>query len=303
MKFLQTVRDSVYNPAFYRLVLSGAGPSAMRYFSSVVAIVAIVVTIMSAVSFFPWLSSTGGIEKLRTTMLSAYPDELALQYRDGHVTSNVEEPYVISMPAESGAREGSTSTDQAPQNLLVIDTTHAVVPQDLDRYRTAAILAGDAIWTKDSKGIQVHTFEDWKRDPFTLDKTVVTGFVDKIAEVMMPMIIIGFALLPLVLFVAFSIGYLAYLLFGALIIMIVGKVRKIDISYSVSYRLGLFLITLPVAYGLLRSAFPILNVPFLFTIILAIAAYVNLEPAKSETVTAEKTDLWGGKESEKTLTV
>lgn len=300
MKFLQTVRDSVYNPAFYRLVLSGAGPSAMRYFSSVVALVAIVVTVMSAVSFFPWLSSTGGIEKLRTTVLSAYPDELALQYRDGHVTSNVEEPYVISMPAASGA---SSSDDRTPQNLLVIDTTHAVVPQDLDRYRTATILAGDAIWTKDSKGIQVHTFEDWKRDPFTLDKAAVTGFVDKIAEVMMPMIIIGFALLPLVLCVTFFIGYLAYMLFGALVIMIVGKVRKIDISYSVSYRLGLFLITLPVAYGLLRSAFPILNVPFLFTIILAIAAYVNFEPEKAETVTVEKADLWGGTESEKTPSV
>ncbi|NTW89539.1 MAG: DUF1189 family protein [Candidatus Moranbacteria bacterium] len=299
MKFLQTVRGSVYNPAFYRLVLSGAGPSAMRYFSSVVALVAIVVTIMSAASFFPWLSSTGGIEKLRTTVLSAYPDELALQYRDGHVTSNVEEPYFIPMPAASGA---SSSDDRTPQNLLVIDTTHTVVPQDLDRYHAAAILARDAIWTKDSKGIQVHTFEDWKRDPFTLDAAAVTGFVDRIAEMLMPMIIIGFALLPLVLFVAFSIGYLAYMLFGTLVIMIVGKVRKIDLSYSVSYRLGLFLITLPVAYGLLRSAFPILNVPFLFTIILAIAAYANMGPAEARPVTDEKMDLWGT-EPEKTPSV
>jgi hypothetical protein len=302
MKLFQTIRDSVYNPAFYRLVLSGTGPSAMRYFSSVVAIVAIVVTIVSAASFFPWLQSTGGIDKLRSTVLSAYPDELALQYRDGHVTSNVEEPYFVPMPAGSESGSRSESTDRATQNLLVIDTTHAVAPQDLDRYHTAAILAGDAIWTKDSKGIQVHTFEDWKRDPFTLDKAAVTGFVNKIAEMMMPMIIIGFALLPLVLFVAFFIGYFAYMLFGALVILIVGKVRKIDISYSVSYRLGLFLITLPVAYGLLRSVFPILNVPFLFTIILAIAAYVNLVPAKADPVDIEKVDLWGA-ESEKTPTI
>jgi hypothetical protein len=290
MKFFRTIRDSVYNPIFYRQAIVGEGPSPIKYFFKLIATMSIVVAISSAVSFFFWFSVIGGVDSFRSTALSLYPDALVLEYRDGHVTSNVDEPYLIPIPDRFKGASDSKEDSYPLENLLVIDTTHAIAPEDLAQHKTAVILGGDALWYRDSDGIQVDTFASWKQEPFTVDRQMIGGLVDKIAKVLIPVSIVGFVLLPLIFFFAFSFGYLFYLLFGALIILIVAKIRKIDITYVRAYKVGLFLITAPIAFGLLRMVLPVLNVPFLFSVILAGVAYANLAPADAAPVVPEGED-------------
>jgi hypothetical protein len=291
MKFFQTVRDSAYNPTFYRQSIAGEGPSPIKYFFRLIATVSIVLVVSSAVSFFVWLSSVGGVDAFRSTALALYPEALVLEYRDGHVTSNVDEPYLIPIPdrfKETSEPTGDPSS--ALDNLLVIDTTHTIVPEDLARHKTAVILGGDALWFRDSDGISVESFATWKREPFTVDRAAAVGLVDAVAKALIPVSVIGFVLLPFIFFFALSFGYLAYLLFGALIIFIVAKVRKTDITYMQAYKIGLFLITVPIAFGLIRSVVPALNVPFLFSAILALVAYANLAPADAPPAVPEGDD-------------
>jgi hypothetical protein len=284
MKFFHTMWDSIYNPAFYQATKYAGASSAFKNFLLLVFVVSLATTASLGFSFWQWVSSTDDLRTFRETALSTYPDELVLEYRDGHVTSNVEEPYFIALPKKFQEGAAATSGERAPANLIVIDTTHTVSPDDFRRYDTAVILGSDAFWINDTrKGkIEIQTFDNWSKAPFTIDKKKVTGYADRLAVVLKPVIIAFFVILPFLLFGIFSVGYLLYLIFGACVIWIVAKLRKTDLTYGQSYRLGLSLLTLPILYGLLSTFVPALGVPFLFTLILAIVTYLNLAPIGSD---------------------
>ena len=63
--------------------------------------------------------------------------------------------------------------------------------------------------------------------------------------------------------------------------MVVAKFRKVNLSYKQAYKLGLYLVALPVIYSVLTiGPLSILSVPFGFTIILALVTYINLIPTE-----------------------
>jgi len=287
MKWIQNVVKSVYDPAYYRDIVSGKETGSFAYFFILMVALSILTAIPSYISFSSWISRPDGFSSFRDSITNLYPDGLVLMYGDGHVTSNAEEPYKIPMP---GALRSSSSdaNGKTTENLLVIDTTHTIVPEDFAKYDTAAILGNTSIWTNDpQKGIQVNTFENWNKDPFTLDKGTVTGFIDKVSGFLRPILIAGVVLLPVFFFAAFSIGYLSYLLFGALLVLIVGKIRNVELSYGQSYRVGLHLITVPAFYGLVIGIFPVLDVRFVFSAMLVIFAVINLVPVKAVSTEAK----------------
>ncbi len=279
-EWIQNVVKSVYDPSFYRELIKGKTPGSFTYFLGLMLVFSVVLSFRAYVSLGTWWVEGNGISNVRESILSSYPDELVLEYRDGHVTSNVDEPYFI--PMSESLRDFVDSEKKSSANLLVIDTSHPIVPEDIVRYDTVAILGNTALWVNDPEGgIQVNTFATLNKDPFTLDKGVVTGFVDGAFRILKPITIVGLVLLPVLSILWFSISYVLYLLFGALLVLIVGKVRNIDLSYKQSYRLGFHLITVPVCYGLLTTMFPVLEIPLVFSILLVVAAYINLEPVKA----------------------
>jgi hypothetical protein len=290
MKWIQNVVKSVYDPAYYRDIVSGKETGSFAYFFILMVAFSILTAIPSYISFSSWISRPDGFSSFRDSITNLYPDGLVLQYGDGHVTSNVEEPYKIPMPGALGG-SSSDANGKTAENLLVIDTTHTIVPEDFVKYDTAAILGNTALWTNDpQKGIQVNTFEKWNKDPFTFDKGLVTGFTDTVAGYLKPILIVGVVLLPLFLVFSLSIGYLLYLLFGALLVLIVGKIRTVELSYGQSYHVALHLITVPVFYGLVTVIFPILDVRFVFSAILVIFAIINLVPVKAVPAEAKAED-------------
>lgn len=287
MKWIQNVVRSVYDPGFYRDIVTGKEVGSFKYFFILIAAFSVLSALPAYITFSSWISRPDGFESFRDSVSSLYPDGLVLRLQDGHVTSNVDGPYLIPIP-ESLRDSATTRNGKAVRNILVIDTIHTIVPEDFAKYDTAAILGNSALWTNDpQKGIRVNTFDTWKKESFTLDRGLVSGFVGKIAGVLKPVLIVLVALTPVFLFFALSIGYLVYLFFGALLVLIVGKVRHVDLSYGQAYRLGLHLITVPVFYGLMKDTFPVLDFPLVFSAILAIFAYINLEPTKE--VPAEAT--------------
>ena len=284
MKFFRTIRASLHDPSFYREAKDARASQALKYFALLVLIASVVTTVWLGVSFFSWASRTGDIRELRDTALSIYPDELVLDYRDGRVTSNVEEPYFIPTPKEFRNTAAEPGSERTPANLVVISTKSPVTPADFGRYDTSVILAGDSLWINDTrKGkIEIQPFDSRIRTPFTLNKGVLASYADKLISILKPIVIGMFLLLPFILFPVFMAGYLFYLVFGALVVWVIGKIRSVDLTYGQSYKLGLYLMTAPLIYGFLSDFIPHTKIPFLFTAILAIAASVNLVPPKPE---------------------
>lgn len=273
MGFFRTVRKSIYDVAFYATAKGEPSGKAMKYFALLVLCVAIVTSIPIYASFGMWKSQIGG--DIRSRILAVYPDELVLTFKDGRVTSNVDEPYLIPTPKEF---VDATS----PKNLVVINTSGTITPSDFGRYDTFAILGGDAVWVYDPQKDKttIQNFDNIKGESFVVNKQIVAEWVNiglKVGKWIVGVLLI---FLPVIIFAVFWCGYLLYLLFGALVIWLAAKLRKVDITYGQAYKLGLYLLTLPIFYSIL-SSIVMFKLPYVFTLILFAVAYANFGPGKA----------------------
>ena len=75
------------------------------------------------------------------------------------------------------------------------------------------------------------------------------------------------------------VGYLLYMIIGAIVIYILLKLMKIPATYGKSYQIGLHALTLPVLLQFLFVLLnlPIMRIPLLPTVILVTVVYVNFK--------------------------
>ena len=275
MQFLRTIRKSIYDVDFYITAKTNSSTAALKYYTLFILCAAFIIAIPIYVSFGIISSQIKETGDIRTRVLALYPDELVLNFQNGHMTSNVEEPYAIPVPSEFAKK--------TPKNLIVINTSGSITPADFDRYDTLAILGGDAIWTRDTQKdkIEIQRFDQFGKASVIINKEKATEWTDIAFRIGKIFITILLVFLPLIIFVALWIGYLAYLLFGACIIWLVAKLRKVDLTYGQAYKLGLYLLTLPILYSIVTMGpLTIFKIPFAFTLILAAVTYANLAPKK-----------------------
>lgn len=258
---------------------------ALKQYTLFIVCIACITAIFFFSFLFVSLSQMREMGDVRAQALSLYPDELVLRFENGQATSNVAEPYVIPVPASFGI--------QNSDNLLVINTQGTVTPADFDLYNTSAILGGDAVWVYDRKKekIEIQKFDMFGKEAVVVNEQKVGEWIDIAWNIGKKVLVASFIFVPFFIFSFLWFSYLTYLLFGAVIIWVVAKVRKADLSYSQSYKIGLYLITLPILYNTLTVAsLSSLRFPFAFTIILAIVAYANLTPTSTISISEEKTD-------------
>src|SRR3989338_1128600 len=92
-----------------------------------------------------------------------------------------------------------------------------------------------------------------------------------------PIVVLG---LFLGLLVGLGVNFL-YLILGAALIFLLGRLLKQRWSYGASYRIGLHAVTLPLLLNMLLSFFylPTISLPFLFTAIILAVVFVNYKDA------------------------
>lgn len=276
MGFFRTIRKSIYDVAFYATVKTESLGVALKYYTLFVLGMAILIAIPLYV-----LSGLGIVQMkeagdIRTRVLAMYPDELVLNFQNGKITSNVEEPYSIPVPPEFSR--------ETYKNLVVINTSEPITLSDFDRYDTLAILGSDAIWTRDveKNKTEIQKFDQFSKESLVINEQKVAEFLDIALRIGKIAITVFLVFLPFIIFACLWVWYLIYLLFGALIIWIVSKLRKADLTYDQSYKSGLYLITLPIIYSAVTTAGPLsmFHIPFGFTLIFVVLAYINFTPKK-----------------------
>lgn len=284
MQLLENIKSSIYNPAYYSEILNKPFSYSLRYFLSLMVLFAVIATIVFSFSILPKVNKfvNEGVPKI----LNYYPDNLEVAVKAGKVSTNVPEPYFIKLPAEF--KDGNQGTGTRPaakdmENLLVIDTKTPITIDLFNSYKTAAVLGYDSFAYDDNGAIKIQSLDQSLNGVVTKAK-----FSDMLNKVMPYLKILSFVLLPIVFifsFMGFALGYLLYLIFGALVIWIMAKVMKKDLGYGKSYQLGLHAITLGVILEATVFLFyPNLGISFLFTFLMLMIFWVNLKPAASEVV-------------------
>lgn len=283
MQFLKTVQESVWGKAFYEKVRGEGAGQAVKYFLLLMASVAIITSLVLAVTVTVAWKSAPKLAEIQQMVANLYPHELVLTWKNGEVSSNVDEPYAILFPKEWLSHQDRKDDFPMAENLLVIDTSKSVDANDFERYDTMLILGKDSVGSRDARQgkVQIQNFSRYNFDDFQLDKEKVLSLVGMLFNFLKWVFLALLFALPLLIFVGLSLKYLVYLIFGALIIWLVAKLRKVDLTYGMAYKLGLYLLTLPILVNVLSNVVHILNAPFVFTLILAIVTYINLEPSVS----------------------
>lgn len=269
MNFLKKVKSSVYDPIYYSEILNMNFGGSLKYFFKLSLLLALVGAVYLSFVSIPKVNSF--ISTFGDKVVSAYPAELEVRLKDGLVSTNVVEPYIIPLPKDEFNSDYNKSNYE---NLIVIDTKSDLSLDKFNAYNTVVLLTKNAVITRDKGKITITELKGTSDLTINRDKLVywvgkVTPFVKKLPYIIPVLVFTG-----LFLYFAFS---LFYLLFVALLVFIIGKIRKLGLSYKKSYQISLHAITLPLILSMVSWFINIKMFFLLPTIILLVVVWVNLK--------------------------
>ncbi len=273
-ELLTTARGSIYNPQFYRELLTKPFSYSLKYYSAFTLLLIVVLTIATSI---PLIARANKVAREFPKKFFEYiPDQLEVTVTKGIVSTNVEEPFSFPVPTvfrESLDKEGIT-------NLLVIDTLTPFSIAQFDDFKTLAWL-GSSQWVyRDTNegGLKIQPLDP--KVSLVVNETKLRGYESTLSKYYR---YIG-PIIALIIFITLCfiyVGYLVYLLFGALLVFFMLKVMKSEVAYSKAYQIGLHAVTLPILLQVLftLSGIPLFNIPFIPTLILLTIVYINFKDA------------------------
>lgn len=271
MELLRHIRQSVYDPEYYREIPAQPLSHSIKYFYSLTLVIAIVLTVVYGFMFTPPLLSF--LRSLGPSVLNYYPDELVITIKKGTASTNVTEPYKLPLPESF-----KLGRNKDVENLLVIDTQHSFSMDQWKEYNTYAWLTRDTlIYRSDQGDLRLMALD---RVPATeITKKELTSWIEAINALFKfvpPLLVLGIFLVMMVILST----KLLYLFLGALLILAIARWKKVNLSYKKAYQIGLHAITLGMIYELIKLAiFPgSPSIPFFFTILMCLVAWFNLRP-------------------------
>lgn len=288
MEFLKNIQKSIYNPEFYSGLLAKPFSHSLKYFVVFSLLTALAATAYLSISVLPKVNIF--LKSVGSTVLDYFPEELEIVIKDGVASTNVSEPYFLEMTFEF-PENVETSPDirsYGIENLLVIDTRFdEATLEEFKAYKALALLNRKTVMSYNENQVVIQSLADIPN--FKLDKGVVSSLLAKIVPYFRfagPLFVI-FVFCGYFSFV-FSCKML-YLLFAALLIWIVARVRKVDIGYKKAYQMGLHLFTAGILYEIIfRLVLKTSGIPFFFTGLTLALAIANLRPTGTLTETSPK---------------
>ncbi len=271
-RFFAELVAGVRSADFYDgLAREGKFSRALGHFALLVSIISVLASIVPVVRYGRMLSDPKRLDAVRGAILDTYPDELELRIKDGVASSNVEEPYLVPFPDTWGI--DMTGDLRAP---VLIDTREPLSLEAFREYDVPIVVGRTEVGFMEEDGsVQTQSFETFSDSgEVIVNEQVVAGAIDAVIPILRPIAWGLLLCLPFLLFSALFLGYLIYLLFGALLVLIIANIRGASYGYAQAYRASLHLIAVPMLYGVITSPwfFPEYRIPFLVSILLVVMA-------------------------------
>ena len=226
-------------------------------------LVSVGISTVSAISVFPKIQK--GINTFVNTASSYYPNDLVITSKDGQVSINKPEPYIVPFPKVSiKPNEENIPQSNKVENLIVFDSGGTL--DDLERYKTLILVNKSNLLIKSQDKIEVRSFKDYPDGKLTKQEVV------KVIDAIKPFI----SFVPVSMFIAVLFGTLVYysgikfvlLLPTALGLMLAGNIKKLQMPFSKYLQIVLHTFTLPLIIELIFmvAKFPI-QLPLWFFIV------------------------------------
>jgi hypothetical protein len=280
MEFLKNIQRSIYDPEFYRALLAKPFSYSLKYFALFSLLIALVATIYLSLSVLPKINDF--LENVSPTVLNYFPDDLEVTIKGGLASTNAPEPYFLEMPF--GVPEDIEMRPDVHgyeiENLLVIDTrSDESTLKEFKSYNTVILLNRKTLMYYDDNQVAIQSLAEVP--DFKLDREVVFSLLAKVVPYFR---LVGPLFVVFVFGGYFSyvfIGRMFYLIFAALLVWIIAKLKKINIGYQKSYQLGLHLLTASLLYQIIFGLIlGISESSLLFIGLFVVLTAINLRPAK-----------------------
>ena len=251
--FLYVFFKSLTSIKYYQDVIKTHLNFSMKYFFTLSLTAALVVTAIGILPSFSPIKNT--INDFLEQGRQIYPDDLIITSKDGKLSINQPEPYLIPFPDISNLDQSDMpEPDMQIENLVVFDSNGTL--DDLENYKTLFLVNESNVLARGENKIEVYPLKDIPEGQIT--KTEINKIFSQIEQIA---VYVPYAIVTL-LFIAVVVYYigfrLAYLLFLALVLLGVGKIQKLDLDYKKYYQIGIHTMTLPLIVDVIVN---LLNTP------------------------------------------
>lgn len=209
------------------------------------------------------------LPQVKTQILNAFPQELAVTIRNGTASTNVQEPYAISLQQVL-----PQFTEDEKTMLLVIDTDASV--ENYPAHKTLFFLTKNSLAYPARNNSGANSYEVFPlseiKETITLDRPLYNQLITQVLPLVdqFPQFMYGFAIFALLLFpllggLAVLHGSLFYLLILTLLLLLVSKLMKRNFTYKTLFKASMYGLTVPLALTYVAEFFK-LQIPGLYNL-------------------------------------
>ncbi len=262
------IRRSISDTSYYEEVLNGK-----RFWYSLRYLYGLLVctALLAGLTFSAWVLTLvpripSFVVQISAVARAVYPPGLIVTVKNGQLSTNVQEPYVIEYPSQIGSwlhqRKPDDREANMPAHLVTIDTNAHI--EDYRSKDSLILVTKRSVVYPDrqagSFGYRVFQLDSMKRDKeLRIDQKLYNALVDKLLPYLHRLTLIAFAAIAVALlvwpFVGASValaGYLLYLLLLTTLVWIIAMIARRRLTYAALYRMGMPGATVPILYTLLE---------------------------------------------------
>jgi hypothetical protein len=272
--FIKTIGFTFYSGYFYNKIKDEKTIGGIEFLFKVSLFITVCLAILGLVLiliFSPLLKS-----KINEFVATSYPDDLVVNIKDGKMTANIDEPFFIKTP-------GATENSEVKKNLLVLLPNEKKDASLLSKYDTSLAITSDGIVGEKNEGkeISIINYDDMT---FTLDKVKAQKYLNILYYFFTIFFVIGVVPMGMLVLVTMIGFHLTWLFFVALLIWAFLSLKKLNISYKQSYRIGMYSIVPLVFLELIAIPFNLSGSLFTIAIMLTVTLIVTHDWKKEEII-------------------
>ncbi len=280
--FLYIIFKSLTSVKYYQDLLKTNMSFSMKYFFILTFLASLFVV---GVTLIPEIGKMEAkLNEMLDEVKKIYPDDLIITSKEGKLSINKPEPYIVPIPefpeTLSDGEATYTSEVTYPKNLVVFDSNGTI--DDLKNYDTWVLVNSANILVQQENKIEAYPLNDVPDGEFN------KSHVDEIAVLFqrlikfMPYFVIFAALIGIMFY--YMIMRLVYLLFVGFLLWLAAKVRGIELKYSHFLKIAIHTFTLPLLIELTVNALGVpIYVPFWFFLLNLIFGIIIVASLPKET--------------------
>lgn len=243
--------------SFFDEILVGSKRFRVLLVALVLAIIAGIYPISLIITFgLPFINNLQ--ERIEEVVSEVFPEELEITIKDGKASSNVTEPYHLTVSLGTLQNIFKTKEEvgqpQSKIRILTINTRGKV--EDFERYQTIAMLTGSNLVYYSDEGVQLQSLRS--APDMVVNKHVILSKINELNSEKKITRILKTALYlsPLLIVLGLFIKFLAEFLVGAVFIWFIGKIYQLKIPFSQLFRFSAALYALPLLVLIFANLIP-----------------------------------------------